>query len=182
LNPFRGLHNRLSRHRTIRSNVTVGIGFRFGLRTILWAPKSLTLGNNVHLGSDVRIEVDGTIGDGVLIANGVGIVGRRDHDMKQIGLSIQASEWVGDNIAELSLPVAIGSDVWIGFGAIVLSGVSIGDSSVIGAGAVVTTDIPPNVVAIGNPAKIVSNRFDGESLLQHWLALERSGIRLARAQ
>ena len=63
--------------------------------------------------------------------------------------------------AEYNLSIKIGNNVWIGAGAIILPGVTIGDNSVIGAGSVVTKDIPSNVVAVGNPCKIlrkISNR------------------------
>lgn len=56
---------------------------------------------------------------------------------------------------ELGKPVVIGEDVWIGGGAIVCPGVTIGDRSVIGAGSIVTKDIPPNVFAAGNPCKVI---------------------------
>ena len=56
---------------------------------------------------------------------------------------------------ELGSPVSIGRNVWIGGGAIVLPGVSIGDSAVIGAGSVVTRDVPPNVIAAGNPCRVI---------------------------
>ncbi len=56
---------------------------------------------------------------------------------------------------EAAQPITIEDNVWIGGGAIVLAGVTIGRNSVIGAGAVVTKDIPANVVAVGNPARIV---------------------------
>jgi maltose O-acetyltransferase len=56
---------------------------------------------------------------------------------------------------EAALPITIGDNVWIGGGAIVLPGVTIGDNTVVGAGAVVTKDLPPNVVAVGNPARVV---------------------------
>ncbi|WP_282085657.1 sugar O-acetyltransferase [Streptomyces tendae] len=58
---------------------------------------------------------------------------------------------------EAARPIVIGDNVWLGGGAIVLPGVTIGDNSVIGAGAVVTKDVPPNVVAVGNPARPVRN-------------------------
>jgi maltose O-acetyltransferase len=56
---------------------------------------------------------------------------------------------------EMAMPIAIGDDVWIGGGAIICPGVSIGNNTVIGAGSVVTKDIPANVVAVGNPCKVI---------------------------
>ena len=56
---------------------------------------------------------------------------------------------------QYNAPVRIGKCVWLGAGVIVLPGVSIGDNSVIGAGSVVTKDIPANVVAVGNPCKVL---------------------------
>ena len=56
---------------------------------------------------------------------------------------------------EYGKPINIGKNVWIGGSCIILPGVHIGDNSVIGAGSVVTKDIPSNVVAVGNPCKII---------------------------
>ena len=56
---------------------------------------------------------------------------------------------------EQALPITIGSHVWIGGGSLILPGVTIGDHTVIGAGSVVTRDIPSNVVAVGNPCRIL---------------------------
>ena len=56
--------------------------------------------------------------------------------------------------------ITVGNDVWIGFGVTVLDGVTIGDGAVIGAGSVVTHDIPANAIAVGQPAKVVSERHD----------------------
>ena len=56
---------------------------------------------------------------------------------------------------ELASPISIGNRVWIGGGAIICPGVSIGDNTTIGAGSVVTKDIPANVVAAGNPCKVI---------------------------
>ena len=57
--------------------------------------------------------------------------------------------------AEYNVPVHIGDNVWIGAGSVILPGVSIGENSVIGAGSVVTKDIPSNVVAAGNPCRVL---------------------------
>lgn len=56
---------------------------------------------------------------------------------------------------EAAQPIVIGDNVWLGGGVIVCPGVTIGENSVIGAGAVVTRDIPANVVAVGNPARVI---------------------------
>lgn len=56
---------------------------------------------------------------------------------------------------EIALPVSIGADVWIGGGAIVLPGITIGDGAIIGAGSVVTRDVPAGVTVAGNPARIL---------------------------
>lgn len=56
---------------------------------------------------------------------------------------------------EAAEPITIGDNVWLGGGAIVCPGVSIGANSVVGAGAVVSRDLPPNVVAVGNPARAI---------------------------
>jgi maltose O-acetyltransferase len=55
----------------------------------------------------------------------------------------------------LAAPITIGSRVWIGGGAIVCPGVTIGENTTIGAGSVVTRDIPPNVLAVGNPCRVL---------------------------
>ena len=58
---------------------------------------------------------------------------------------------------EFSKPITVGNDVWIGGNVCVLPGVTIGDNVVIGAGSVVTKDIPSNVVAAGNPCRVIRN-------------------------
>jgi maltose O-acetyltransferase len=57
-------------------------------------------------------------------------------------------------------PIVIGDNVWLGGGVIVCPGVTIGENSVIGAGSVVTKDIPANVVAVGNPARVIRENID----------------------
>lgn len=58
----------------------------------------------------------------------------------------------------------IGNDVWIGAGTILIDGVKIGNGAVIGAGAVVTKDVPPYAVAVGIPAKVIKYRFNEEEI------------------
>lgn len=59
-------------------------------------------------------------------------------------------------------PIVVGSDVWIGYGAMVFSGVTIGQGAVVGAGSVVARDVPPYAVVAGNRAEIVRYRFSAE--------------------
>ncbi len=61
---------------------------------------------------------------------------------------------------EYAFPIVIGNYVWIGGGVIVTPGVTIGDKSVIGAGSVVTRDIPPNSIAVGNPCRVIREIID----------------------
>jgi maltose O-acetyltransferase len=56
---------------------------------------------------------------------------------------------------ESSQPITIGNNVWLGGGVIVCPGVTIGENTVVGAGAVVVRDLPPNVLAVGNPARVI---------------------------
>lgn len=61
---------------------------------------------------------------------------------------------------EYGAPITIGSDVWVGAGALILPGVTIGDGAVIGAGAIVTRDVPARMFAAGNPARVIRSVVD----------------------
>lgn len=61
---------------------------------------------------------------------------------------------------EFAYPIIVGNNVWIGANTTVLPGVTIGDNSIIGAGSVVTKNIPSNVIAVGNPCRILRNITD----------------------
>jgi len=60
--------------------------------------------------------------------------------------------------------VVIGNDVWIGLNSLILSGVSIGDGAVIGAGSVVATNVDPYAIMAGNPARLIKKRFDQQTI------------------
>ncbi|WP_081746840.1 DapH/DapD/GlmU-related protein [Arthrobacter sp. H5] len=161
----------------VRQNVSYGSNFHIGPGSIAWAPQHLSIGNDVYIGKNVTVQVDGTIGDHVLIANCVGIIGTTDHDISQVGVSVRESDWAGRETTRLSQPTTIGSDVWIGYGAIVLSGVTVGDSAIIGAGSIITKDVPPNSVVMGAPADFKRIRFTDEEFTEHWRALSVQGLR-----
>lgn len=67
-----------------------------------------------------------------------------------------------ENLWEGGLPIQVGNNVWIGGGAIICPGVSIGDHAVIGAGSVVTRDLPAYSLAVGNPARVIRTLSDQE--------------------
>lgn len=124
--------------------------------------RHITLGDNVFIGRHVSIttSLSGrspiTIGNDVLLAEGVKIIGG-NHEFRSLELRInQQGEGKQGRIL-------IGDDVWIGAGAIVLTGVSIGSGAVIAAGSVVTKDVPPLAIVGGVPAKII--RYRAEKLL-----------------
>ncbi|WP_231893779.1 DapH/DapD/GlmU-related protein [Rhodococcus sp. EPR-147] len=73
------------------------------------------------------------------------------------------STWVGDREPNERDRITIGTDVWIGAGAIVLSGVKIGSGSVVGAGSLVTKDLPEFSICGGAPARVLGQRFKDDN-------------------
>jgi acetyltransferase-like isoleucine patch superfamily enzyme len=170
----RALWQRVHRRYAIRGHVSVGPRVHIGIGSILWAPSGLTVGHDVYIGKGCTIECDGSIGNGVLIGNRVGLVGRRDHDMHALGVSIRHAPWVGDYPEALSSDLTIENDVWIGYGATVLSGLCIQRGAIIAAGAVVTRDVPAYAIVAGNPADVIGWRFDDEQQQTHEAKLDVS--------
>ena len=119
-------------------------------------------GKNVHLGKNVYFNFNATLVDDTHIYIG---------DCTMLGPNVVIATAGHPILPELrekalqfNLPVHIGKNCWLGAGVIVLPGVTIGDNTVIGAGSVVTKDIPANVVAVGNPCKVLReiNEHDKE--------------------
>ena len=118
----------------------------------IWVyPKGvLTLGNGyINAGAQIRCMNRVTIGDGCAIGRNVLIM---DFDAHEITYENGMKN-------HITSPIEIGKHVWIGANAIILKGVSIGDNSVIGAGSVVTKDVPPNTIVVGNPAKVIRQKI-----------------------
>lgn len=110
-------------------------------------------GKDVSFGSGCHIyepRAGLAIGDHCMIGGGVLICGvNHGYATREVPMRQQPSE---------AAPIVIGQDVWIGMGAIILPGVTLGDGSIIGAGAVVTSDVPPGVVVSGVPARLAKHR------------------------
>lgn len=147
----------------------IGKNFHCGRGVFIWARDSITIGDNFYIGKYSSIETNCTIGDNVIIANHVGVVGRYDHNYQQIGVPVRLADWIGDEKYSwrgLNQNTVIGNDVWIGFGAIIMSGVTIHDGSIIAAGSIVTHDTEPYSIYGGVPAKKICDRFDNEKDMQ----------------
>ncbi|WBW71207.1 serine O-acetyltransferase [Schizosaccharomyces osmophilus] len=116
-------------------------------------PINLDYGLHIHIGKNFYANNNCnyldvapiTIGDNVLFGPGV-----------QLCTATHPLDIATRNSAqELAKPIKVGNNVWIGLSAVILPGVTLGDGCVIGAGSVVTKDIPPNTVAVGSPARVV---------------------------
>jgi maltose O-acetyltransferase len=113
----------------------------------LWGSSPLTIGDNTTINAPVVICLDGpvTIGNGVLIGHDA-ILATGNH-------KIGPPEARGGPLR--ALPIVIEDGVWTGANVLVLAGVTLGAGCVIGGGAVVTKDVPPNAIAVGVPARVV---------------------------
>ena len=162
---IRGIRQRIAlyvyRKMAVRHGVVLGDRVHIGPGSILSATRRLEVGEDTYIGKFCTIQCDGTIGRWALIANNVGIVGRCDHDYRRIGTAIRWAPHVEDPARALQPAdlIEIQDDVWIGYGAIVLSGVTVGRGSIISAGAVVIASVPPYAIVRGNPAIVVGRRF-----------------------
>ena len=108
---------------------------------------NMHVGNNFYSNFNLTVvdDVDIYIGDNVMIAPNV-VIATGTHPI---------CPKLREKGYQYNLPVHIGNRVWIGAGTIILPGVTIGDDSVIGAGSVVTKNIPSGVVAVGNPCRVL---------------------------
>jgi maltose O-acetyltransferase len=106
-------------------NITLGTGVFFNFNCVLLDVTPITIGDRTQIGPAVQIYAADH---------------PRDPDIRHRGL-------------ENGRPVHIGADCWIGGGAIILPGITIGDNAIIGAGSVVTKDVPAGATHLGNPAR-----------------------------
>jgi len=157
----------------------IGTNLYAGLRVYFWARTKITIGDNFYIGRDSQIETDCIIGNNVIFANKVAIVGKYDHHYQKIGIPIRLAPRIRDKNYSwkgLNQSTVIEDDVWIGYGAIVMSGVTLGKGSIIAAGSVVTKDTQPYHIYGGNPAKEIAPRFESEADLQKHLDLEKETL------
>ena len=110
-------------------------------------------GKHVHFGKNVYANFGLTLVDDTHIYVGEGTMFGPNCVIATAGHPIDAE--LRERQLQYNIPVHIGRNCWLGAGVLVMPGVTIGDNTVIGAGSVVTKDIPANVVAVGNPCRVL---------------------------
>jgi acetyltransferase-like isoleucine patch superfamily enzyme len=122
--------------------------FHFGARHA--ARPKLTIGSNTTIGHGTIFAVNKqiSIGQGCLIAGCVCILDAPGHPIDPVARQARAP--VADDEVR---PVVIEDNVWLGYESVIMPGVTIGKNSVVAFGSVVTSDVPPNTLALGNPAR-----------------------------
>lgn len=134
------------------SQFICGQGVTIGKGADIRAPHLFELGNHVSLGKNFTCEVDFRVGDHVLISSNVSIIGNH-HPFDDPSVTVYEAPRNNDSIVE------VGSDVFIGFGTIIIGSVKIDNGCVIGAGSVVVKDMPASTVCAGIPAKPIRSRY-----------------------
>lgn len=115
----------------------------------LFGVPQITIGDHFYLNAFCHLLGEIIIGDDVQIGPKT-VIWARDHDFARHQLIREQGH--------TAAPIYIGNDVWIGASAIILRGVRIGEGAVVGAGSVVTKDIPDYAIAVGNPARVIKYR------------------------
>jgi maltose O-acetyltransferase len=130
-----------------------------GEGALLRPPFYCDYGSNIYVGKNVFMNYNCVILDVVRVTIG---------EETRIGPAVQIytadhprDPAVRRSGLESGRPVTIGSNVWIGGGAIILPGVTIGDDAIVGAGSVVTRDVPAGATVVGNPARVVNGKMNG---------------------
>lgn len=139
-------HRRYRQKMVLKSLKSCGSGVWINHDAVIWGAGGVSVGDDVAINSLTHIFGEGgvSIGSRTLISAGCNIA------------SVTHSKELATRGRSIELAVVIEEDCWLGAGAIVLPGVRIGRGSIVGAGAVVTNDIPPLSIAVGVPARVVS--------------------------
>ena len=132
---------------SIGQNVNIEHGAYFG------SGRLVDIGDNSGIGVDCHVPPNIQIGKDVMMGPEV-LIFRRNHRFDNVDIPMRLQGY------EEAPPVVIEDDVWLGARVIVLPGIRIGNGAVIGAGAIITKDVPPFAVCAGNPARVVRFRTD----------------------
>jgi acetyltransferase-like isoleucine patch superfamily enzyme len=150
-----------------RIMIDEGVVCRGLLRVESFGTGRLLIRSNAYIGDDVLLSCADqiVIGSNALIAHGVQIF---DNNTHPTNWQDREMDWQSINSGKARLhpaiasaPVHIGDHAWIGFNCIILKGVSVGQRSIVAAGSVVTSDVPPDTVVGGNPARVLRTLDNG---------------------
>ncbi len=130
--------------------------------------RGTNIGKFSYVGENSKVDFGTTIGKYCSIANNV-LIGATIHPQKWLSTSpFQYDTWLDPSSKkkywQIYKSTIIGNDVWIGANSVIKSGVKVGDGSIIGAGAVVTKNVPPYSIVAGVPAKVIKYRFDDKTI------------------
>ena len=120
----------------------------------------MVVGDRSQLGENLKSESDITLGHDVLMGPDV-VMMSSGHAFHRLDIPINQQG------ALPRRPIVIGNDVWIGTRVIILPGIQVGDHAIIGAGSVVTKNVPPLAIVAGNPAKVIRFRTPHSSMEVH---------------
>lgn len=116
-------------------------------------PLHANWGIHTHFGSNIYANFNLTLVDDTHIYIGDNVMFGPNVTLARAGHPIDPE--ARRNSAQFNIPITIGNNVWIGANAVVVPGVSVGENTVIGAGSIVTKDIPCDVIAVGNPCRVL---------------------------
>ena len=131
-----------------------GRNLRVAEQVMINNPGNVTMGDNCYIGTGVQFypwQAPITIGNNVLIAAGARLITRK-HGFGEFEHPMAAQGYT-------HAPIVVEDDVWIGFGAVILPGVTIGRGSIVGAGTVVSRDVEPYSIVGGVPARLIKKRL-----------------------
>ena len=134
-----------------------------GARTVLLSPFHAGFGSNVHIGDDFVGNVNLTFVDDIEIRIGNEVMIGPSVTLTTTGHPVHPDLRV--DFRRFSQPIVIEDKAWIGSNVVVLPGVTIGYGAVVGAGSVVTRDIPPMTVAVGTPCRVLRQVTDDDLVL-----------------
>ena len=130
-----------------------GSNLRVAEHVLINSPCNVSVGDNCYVGTGVQLypwNAPITIGSNVLVAAGVRMITRK-HGFASLSHPMAKQGYT-------NAPIVVEDDVWIGFGAVILPGVTIGRGSIVGSNAVVTRDVEPYTIVGGVPARVIRPR------------------------